>query len=79
MLSWFDQVVDVAALAAAGLFDDAHVEALSASTLNAFMDLGRPAWRAVRSRLQELLSASNAELRDNEALRAKAMYAQSAV
>lgn len=38
-------------------------------TLNAFMALGRPQWRAVRSRVQQLLSADEATLRDDAAAR----------
>ena len=49
------------------------------SSLNTFMGAGRPTWRAVRSRLIELFSADNAELRDNAALRATAMFPQSSV
>jgi len=40
-------------------------------TLNAFMALGRPAWRETRSTLQRLLAADNPELRDNQELRNK--------
>ena len=49
------------------------------SSLNDFMGAGKTVWRAVRSRLIELLSADNAELRDNAALRASALFDQSAV
>ena len=70
-----DVVVDLSALAEAGLFPsvaDAHI-VFSKSTLNAFMAKGRPYWRQVRSRLQQLLSADYAVLRDNSALRSKAL------
>jgi fumarylacetoacetase len=40
-------------------------------SLNAFLRLGRPVWRAVRQRVSELLRHDNSELRDNaEAVRA---------
>jgi fumarylacetoacetase len=40
-------------------------------SLNAFLRLGRPVWRAVRQRISELLRHDNHELRDNaEAVRA---------
>lgn len=40
-------------------------------SLNAFLRLGRPVWRAVRQRVSELLRHDNPELRDNaEAVRA---------
>ena len=35
-------------------------------TLNAFLQLGRPAWRAVRERVSSLLRHDNPALRDNE-------------
>lgn len=37
------------------------------------MAMGRPVWRAARSRIQQLLAAGNAELRDNEELRGRAL------
>ena len=42
--------------------------------LNAFMALGRPAWRAVRGQLQSLLSADNATLRDDAAAREEVFF-----
>jgi len=45
--------------------------------LNAFMKLGRPVWRKVRRRLQELLSAENPELRDNAGLRTECLIPMS--
>ncbi|CAG8494112.1 3068_t:CDS:2 [Paraglomus brasilianum] len=46
------------------------------SSLNSFMSLGRPIWKAVRKCLQNILSADNSELRDDAELRAKAFVAQ---
>lgn len=53
-------------------------------TLNAFMALGRPAWRHVRERLQALLAAedypgADAALRTNEALKTAVLIPASAV
>ena len=48
-------------------------DVLDESTLNAFMALGRPAWRETRSTIQKLLSASNPQLRDNAELRKKVL------
>lgn len=48
-------------------------------TLNAFMAKGRSYTRAVRERLQHLLSASTPDLRDNAALRASAFVPASEV
>lgn len=74
-----DQVVDLSALAKAGLFDASFSGFLAESSLNSFMGAGKTVWRAARSRIIELLSAGNAELRDNAELRSAAMFAQSEV
>ncbi len=42
-------------------------------SLNAFLALGRPAWREVRARLTQLLSADEPTLRDDAALRGRAL------
>lgn len=73
-----DTVVDLRALARAGLFDVAYARSLEASTLNDFMAAGQGAWRDARSRLQALLAEpsfadANAALRDDAALRAAAL------
>jgi fumarylacetoacetase len=44
--------------------------------LNAFFALGRPAWRAARQVIQNLLDAGTATLRDDAASRARAFHAQ---
>jgi fumarylacetoacetase len=48
-------------------------------SLNAFMGLGRPAWKKTREILQNLLSAETSTLRDNAELRARAFHKQSEV
>src|SRR5687768_13727745 len=57
-----EQVLDLAAVANAGLFDG-HVtgarELFTAGALNPFLAAGRPAWAAVRARIQELLTAGS--------------------
>ena len=56
------------------MFPDACTAAfVEERTLNKFMSLGRPMWREVRSRLQKVLSADDATLRDNADLCAKAL------
>jgi fumarylacetoacetase len=45
----------------------------SASTLNPFMALGPKMWKRARARISELLRHDNPELRDNEALRERAL------
>src|SRR5213079_785589 len=47
--------------------------------LNAFMALGRTAWKKTRDILQNLLSAETATLRDNAELRARAFHKQNEV
>jgi fumarylacetoacetase len=49
-----DDVVDLAPLAAIEGLDGAHV--FEAATLNPFLEMGRPAWSAVRSWLTELVT-----------------------
>ena len=45
-------------------------------SLNAFLALGRPAWRKTREILQHLLAAETATLRDDAALRDRAFHRQ---
>src|SRR5437899_3738334 len=51
----------------------------SEDSLNAFLGLGRPAWRKVRAVLQRLLSSKTPILRDNARLRARVFHAQKSV
>src|SRR5437763_5211978 len=51
----------------------------ASDSLNAFMALGRPAWKKTREILQNLLSAETATLRDNTELRARAFHKQNEV
>src|SRR5436309_9475190 len=48
---------------------DRHV--FSEDSLNAFLALGRPAWRKAREIIQDLLSAETPTLRDDARLRAR--------
>jgi fumarylacetoacetase len=77
-----DCVLDVAALDDCGLLAGTGAEGrqvFAADTLNAFMAMGRPTWRAVRARLQQLLASDEPILRDNAALRAAALFARADV
>ena len=66
-----DQIVDLAALQAAGLLNvSSPADVFSRDTLNHFIALGRDVWRSVRVQLSELLSRDTATLRDDAALRA---------
>nr|XP_053645799.1 fumarylacetoacetase-like [Cherax quadricarinatus] len=55
----------------------AHQQVFQQVTLNAFMSLGRSAWKEARSTLQTLLS-DDPTLRDDPSLRARALVPQSA-
>lgn len=69
-----DFVLDVAAIAQAGLLSaDLPKGIFEADALNGFIALGAKAWSATRARLSELLRADVAQLRDDAALRARAL------
>jgi fumarylacetoacetase len=55
-------------------FQDQRV--FSEGALNAFLALGRPAWRKAREVIQHLLAAETTTLRDDAALRSRAFHAQ---
>ena len=63
-------VLDLGELALAGSFDDLEVpaEVFLASSLNPFLALGLPAWRAVRGRVCELLGEPDRRIRDDPEL-----------
>jgi fumarylacetoacetase len=70
-------IVDLFALEEKGHFDFAQGQQLfSQDSLNAFLALGRPAWRKTREVLQHLLSADTPTLRDNAALRKRVFHRQ---
>ncbi|NUX98844.1 fumarylacetoacetase [Paraburkholderia youngii] len=70
-----DSIVDLDVLAREGLVSfDAQL--FAQASLNAFIATGKEQWRAIRVRLSALLDANNPELRDNAAIRQKALIAQ---
>lgn len=72
-----DQIVDLAALQAAGLLTvPSQADVFARETLNDFIALGRDAWRSVRIQLSDLLARDTTALRDDNALRAKALVRQ---
>lgn len=73
-----DQVLDLAALDEAGLLPAAARGTFAAASLNRFIALGKPVWSETRKRLGALLSGDDAALRDNAALRDKALVPMSA-
>ncbi len=64
-----DQIVDLVALAAAGLLRTAPHAVWNEPALNTFIALGRDTWRATRARLSELLRAGPGPLSDDATLR----------
>ncbi|MGH8897779.1 MAG: fumarylacetoacetase [Egibacteraceae bacterium] len=72
-------VLDLSVLAAEGLLDDA-VEgarvACAAPALNPFLERGRPAWTALRTRLLELLAEPSREIRDRPGLAERVLVPQ---
>ena len=76
-----DQVIDLSALHAAGLFEGLGLsaEVLSASALNPLMKLGKPTTVALRVRVQALFDSDSAELRDRPDLQASCLVPASSV
>lgn len=73
-------VIDLAALEAKGyLILESGETYFNQATLNKFIDSGKANWSKVRAELQSLLSADNAELRDNVALREQVFFKQADV
>lgn len=71
-----DYVLDLSAICRAGLFNGPLLKGSHCfleGTLNAFMAMGRPAWKEARATIQKLLSAEDPTLRDNGELRRKAL------
>ena len=72
-----DFVLDLSVLEELGHFRSAEFQGravFSEEALNAFLALGRPAWRKAREVIQDLLSHETATLRDDDALRARAFH-----
>ena len=69
-----DQILDLSVIEATGLLrPDAKATVFNKPDVNAFMALGPNVWRATRAAISDLLDAKNPKLRDNAALRAKAL------
>ena len=80
-----DYVLDLYALRQNGFFDnipalaDISPKVFRRRSLNRFIALGRPVWRAVRQRLSELLRHGNPALRDHDEARRECLLRQSEV
>src|SRR5213595_2594911 len=74
-----DYVLDLSVLEELGHFGSPEFQerqVFSQDSLNAFLALGRPAWRKAREVIQHLLSSETATLRDDAKLRARVFHAQ---
>jgi fumarylacetoacetase len=72
-----ERIVDLSVLEEKSHFDFAQNRQLfSQDSLNAFLALGRPAWRKTREVLQHLLSADTPILRDDATLRERVFHQQ---
>ena len=72
-----DLVVDLSLLEELGHFQSPEFQnrrVFAEDALNAFLALGRPAWRKAREVIQHLLSATTPILRDNPELRARLFH-----
>lgn len=73
-----DWVLDLTILESSGLLLNSDF-LFQGGTLNQFMAAGKLSWRAVRDRLQELLSASTPTLRDDSALQERILLPRAGV
>jgi fumarylacetoacetase len=75
-----DKVLDLGLLEETGLIGDAGEALFKEPSINTFMGAGSSVWSRVRSQLVELLATDgSSRLRDDEALRARCLHAQTAV
>lgn len=71
-----ETAIDLSALHQLGYFEgiDLPEDVFLQDTLNDFITLGRPTWRAVRNRLAEIFDATNPRLRDNSQHRERILH-----
>ncbi|MFN1835053.1 fumarylacetoacetase [Balneola sp. MJW-20] len=77
-----DYLIDLFVLDEAGLFDGPKLEgqfAFQDSSLNYFMSLGKEAWKEARATLQDLFSADNEILQQDELLRDRVLIPMNGV
>ena len=77
-----DYIIDLAHLDDAGIFEGTEIEGAEIfhePTLNAFMSMGRTAWKETRQKISEILSEDNPTLRDNEELKNKVVISKNDV
>lgn len=73
-----DQILDLPALAYLGFLEALEIDraVFEMPTLNAFIALGQPKWRAVRERISHLLRSDNPELQNQAALHTQCLVPQ---
>src|ERR1700736_3189481 len=77
-----DYIVDLSVLQELGHFNSPEFQnrhLFSQDSLNAFLELGRPAWRKAREILQHLLDAGTPTLRDDAKLQERVFHPQADV
>lgn len=72
-----DSILDLALLEEAGYLPLGNEAPFRRSSVNAFMALGREVWSETRGRLSRLLSGEDPRLKENTALRARALVERS--
>lgn len=72
-----NQIIDFTVLAENGFFDDLKMDisVFYEDSLNAFMELGKPVWKAVRDRISEIFNIENEDLQHRAELRTKVLFA----
>ena len=76
-----DFAIDLSAMQQLGYFKDLELpeDVFLQDTLNAFISLGRPVWRAVRNRIADIFDVNNSDLEGNEEHKAKIIFPESDV
>jgi len=72
-----DYVLDLAELEDAGVFDGPELDGehvFDSTSLNAFMAMGRNAWKEAREKISQLLRDDEPTIRDNDRLRDKVLF-----
>ena len=71
-----DTAIDLSAMHQLGYFKDIVIpdDTFLQDTLNDFISLGKPTWRAVRNRIAEVFDANNPKLRDNKEHRKRILF-----
>jgi len=71
-----DFAIDLSAMQQLGYFNDLEIpeDVFLQDTLNMFISLGRPVWRAVRNRIADVFESQNKDLANNEEHKEKIIF-----